>query len=53
MPTRKPYVPGKVPAKGKKPGTETCSRLSRRRWAFSNLGTWTVRDMRNLSLIHI
>jgi len=47
MPTRKPYVPGKVPAKGKKPGTETCSRLSRRRWAFSNLGTWTVRDMRN------
>jgi hypothetical protein len=44
---RLPYVPGKVPAKGKKPGTETFSRLARRRWKFSNLGTWTIRDIRN------
>lgn len=45
--TRRPYVPGKAPAKGPKPGTETFSRLSRRRWPFSNLGTWTIRDVRN------
>ena len=47
MPTRRPYVPGRAPAKGPKPGTETFSRLARRRWPFSNLGTYTVRDMRN------
>ena len=47
MPTRRPYTPAKTPARGKKPGTETFSRLARRRWKFSNLGTWTVRDMRN------
>lgn len=45
--TRKPYVPGKVPAKAKKPGTETFSRLARRRWKFSNLGTFVVRSVRN------
>lgn len=47
MPTKKPYTPAKIPAPGKKPGTETCSRLARRRWAFSNLGTWVIRDIRN------
>ena len=47
MPTKRPYTPAKTPARGKKPGTETFSRLSRRRWPLSNLGTWTVRDMRN------
>lgn len=45
--TRKPYLPGKVPAKAKKPGTETFSRCARRRWGFSNLGTYVVRDIRN------
>lgn len=45
--TRKPYQPGKVPAKAKKPGTETFSRLARRRWGFSNLGTFIVRSVRN------
>lgn len=47
MATKKPYRPAKTPAKAPKAGTETCSRLSRRRWAFSNLGTFVVRDMRN------
>lgn len=45
--SKRPYVPGKTPAKGPKPGTETFSRLARRRWPFSNLGTWTIRDIRN------
>jgi hypothetical protein len=45
--SRRPYEPGKVPAKGKLSGTETFSRLSRRRWGFTNLGTWVVRDVRN------
>ena len=45
--TKKPYRPAKTPAKAKKAGTETCSHLSRRRWAFSNLGTYVIRDVRN------
>lgn len=45
--SRRPYVPGKTPSAGKKPGTETFSRLARRRWPFSNLGTWIIRDVRN------
>ena len=45
--SKKPYNPAKVPAKAAKPGTETCSRLSRRRWDFSNLGTYVIRDIRN------
>ena len=45
--SRKPYEPAKVPSKGKLPGTETFSRLARRRWDFTNLGTWVVRDVRN------
>lgn len=47
MATKKPYRPAKTPAKGPKAGVETCSRLARRRWGFSDLGTWVVRDMRN------
>lgn len=45
--SKKPYNPVKLPAKAAKPGTETCSRLSRRRWDFSNLGTYVIRDIRN------
>ncbi len=45
--SKKPYNPAKLPAKASKPGTETCSRLSRRRWDFSNLGTYVIRDIRN------
>ena len=45
--SKKPYRPATTPAKGPKAGTDTFARLSRRRWQFSNLGTWVVRDMRN------
>jgi len=47
MATKKPYKPGKVPAKAKRPGVETFLRLSCRRWGFTSLGTWVVRDIRN------
>ena len=48
MPTKKPYRPATTPATSKKPGTETFSRLARTRWKqLSNLGTWTIRDIRN------
>jgi len=47
MASKKPYTPAKTPARTAKPGTETCSRLARRRWAFSNLGTYVIRDIRN------
>ncbi len=33
-------------AKGKRPGTERLVVLCNRRWQFTNLGTWVVRDMR-------
>lgn len=47
MPNRPyPYQPGTYqPAKGKQPGLEELSRLCRRRWRFTNLGTWVVRQM--------
>ena len=47
--TSKPYVPAKTPSTGKLAGTEKFSELCRRRstWAFTNLGTWVVRDVRN------
>ena len=45
--SRKPYTPAKTPAKGPKSGVETFSRLARRRWPFSNLGTHVIRDIRN------
>jgi hypothetical protein len=31
---------------GKRPGTEKLVDLCKRRWGFSNLGTWVVRDAR-------
>ena len=45
--SRKLYEPASAPSRGKLSGTETFSRLSRRRWGFTNLGTWVVRDVRN------
>lgn len=42
-----PYSGVFKPASGKQPGLETFSRLSRRRWGFSNLGTWVVRRKNN------
>ena len=45
--TRRPYEPATAPSRGKLSGTETFSKLARRRWGFGNLGTWVVRDVRN------
>ena len=47
--TKKPYAPAKTPSTCKRAGTEKFSDLCRRRtsWAFTNLGTWVVRDIRN------
>lgn len=47
MATKKPYTPAKVPAKAKRPGTEKFLDLCKRRWKFTSLGTWVVRDIRN------
>jgi hypothetical protein len=46
---KKPYVPAKTPATAKRAGTEKFSELCRRRssWAFTNLGTYVLRDIRN------
>jgi hypothetical protein len=41
-----PYRPGAYQAAtGKQPGLEEFSFLCRRRWRFTNLGTWVVRQM--------
>jgi len=47
--SKKPYAPAKTPAPQGRAGTEKFSELCRRRtsWAFTNLGTWVVRDIRN------
>lgn len=47
MATKKPYTPAKVPAKAKRPGCEKFLDLCKRRWKFTSLGTWVVRDIRN------
>lgn len=47
MATKKPYRPAKTPAKAKRPGTEKFLDLCKRRWGFTSLGTWVVRDVRN------
>lgn len=47
MPTKKPYTPAKLPAKAQRPGTQKFLDLSKRRWGFTSLGTWVVRDVRN------
>jgi hypothetical protein len=47
MSTNRPYTGTKDgAAKGKRPGTEKLVDLCRKRWGFTNLGTWVVRDMR-------
>lgn len=46
MNKKRPYPPAITPAKGKRPGTEKFVQLSIRRYNFTNLGTWVVRDMR-------
>jgi hypothetical protein len=47
MSKNRPYTGTKDgAAKGKRPGTEKLVELCKKRWGFSNLGTWVVRDMR-------
>lgn len=46
MNKKRPYPPAKAAAKAKKPGTEKFVQLMSRRFGFTNLGTWVVRDMR-------
>lgn len=49
-----PYKPGTYkPATGKHSGLEEFSRLSRRRWKFSNLGTWVVRMMNGKNILSV
>ena len=49
-----PYKPGTYnAATSKQTGTETFSQLSRRRWKFSNLGTWVVRLMNGKSELSV
>jgi hypothetical protein len=47
MSKNRPYTGTKDgAAKGKRLGTEKLVELCKKRWGFSNLGTWVVRDMR-------
>ena len=47
MSANRPYTGTKDgAAKGKRAGTEKLVELCKKRWGFSNLGTWVVRDMR-------
>jgi hypothetical protein len=47
MSKNRPYTGTKDgAAKGKRAGTEKLVELCKKRWGFSNLGTWVVRDMR-------
>ena len=52
--TRKyPYYPVTEPGKGKLPGTEKFMDLCKRRWGFTNLGTWVVRNMRGKKTLSV
>jgi hypothetical protein len=47
--SKKPYVPAKHHQKANGQAPKSSLSLCRRRttWAFTNLGTWVVRDIRN------
>ena len=46
MPRKYPYYPVTTPGTGKLAGTEKFMWLCKRRWGFTNLGTWVVRPIR-------
>ena len=46
MPRKYPYYPVTTPGTGKLPGTEKFVDLCKRRWGFTNLGTFVVRNIR-------
>ena len=48
-----PYYPVKEPGKGKLAGTEKFVELCRKRWGFTNLGTWVVRPMRGKKTLSV
>jgi hypothetical protein len=48
-----PYYPVKEPGKGKLAGTEKFVELCRKRWGFTNLGTWVVRNMRGKKTLSV
>jgi hypothetical protein len=46
VPRKYPYYPVTEPGKGKLAGTEKFVDLCKRRWGFTNLGTFVVRNIR-------
>ena len=46
MPRKYPYYPVTTPGTGKLAGTEKFVDLCKRRWGFTNLGTFVVRNIR-------
>ena len=53
MPRKYPYYPVTTPGTGKLAGTEKFVDLCRRRWGFTNLGTWVVRPMRGKKTLSV
>ncbi len=48
-----PYYPVTKPGDGKLEGTEKFVDLCKRRWGFTNLGTWVVRNMRGKKTLSV
>ena len=53
MPRKYPYYPVTTPGTGKLAGTEKFVDLCRKRWGFTNLGTWVVRPMRGKKTLSV
>jgi hypothetical protein len=53
MPRKYPYYPVTTPGTGKLAGTEKFVDLCKRRWGFTNLGTFVVRNMRGKKTLSV
>jgi hypothetical protein len=53
MPRKYPYYPVSTPGTGKLAGTEKFVDLCKRRWGFTNLGTFVVRNMRGKKTLSV
>jgi hypothetical protein len=53
MPRKYPYYPVTTPGTGKLAGTEKFMWLCKRRWGFTNLGTFVVRNMRGKKTLSV
>ena len=53
MPRKYSYFPVTTPGTGKLAGTEKFVDLCRKRWGFTNLGTWVVRPMRGKKTLSV